>query len=728
MTRRERGSPAKLPFRASVAADCTLWIIDHCDIPESCATLGIDWDIVVAVGEKQRVRFGPFEVDLRSGELFRDDIRLKLQPQPIQVLSILLEHPGELVTRDELRKRLWPEDTFVDFEQGLNTAIKKLRQALCDEADTPHYIETLPRRGYRFVHNIVPETPQSTAAFSGAPQQPPVTSRRKRYWILAFALLVLLAAGGKVALRVISPPPISIVGTRRLTHTHLQKIMGTTYYCGIATDGNRVYFPEHRTRDEWVLSQVSTVGGEVTEVPTPLRPWNLCLSGISPSGSELLGRGPISFLFEKFWLVPLPAGPPRLATVPPGTDSVTWTPAGESYVYTQTSPCCSLNRSSTNGDNATRLFSSVNINWPHVSPDGRRVSWTRSTGEDWQRDIWEAGIDGINPHRIFPDTRQTYFGDWTADGKVFFYFRRNGTSTTLWGMRESVLPFGLARSAPSLIYAGPLELYAPVSSRNGKELYAIGADARGELSIYDARSRKFLPFLKGIPACMVTFSPDHQWVAYVSYPDGNLWKSRIDGSEKMQLTFPPMGVLSPRWSPDGRFIVFLDVYGSEFHSIYLVSSQGGQPRVLLSGPFNLEDPTWSADSRYIAYAGIWNSVHEIRVLDLNTMNSAKVSGSEGLFSPRWSPDGKFIAAMTTDARRELMIYSVDQQKWSSALEMPCGFDAWSHDSKHVYCISKGAIIKINLSTGTAEKVLEPGRCDVDRISLSQRERLVRPHS
>ena len=187
--------------------------------------------------------------------------------------------------------------------------------------------------------------------------------------------------------------------------------------------------------------------------------------------------------------------------------------------------------------------------------------------------------------------------------KFSFYFRRNGASTTLWGLRESSLPFGLGRSTPSLLYAGPLELYAPVSSRNGKELYVVGADARGELSFYDANSRKLVPFLNGISACMVTFSPDHQWVAYVSYPDGALWKSRIDGSEKMQLTFPPMGVVSPRWSPDGRFIVFLDVYGSEFHSIYLISSQGGQPRVLVSGPFSLHDPTWSADSRYIAYGG-----------------------------------------------------------------------------------------------------------------------------
>jgi DNA-binding winged helix-turn-helix (wHTH) protein len=107
------------------------------------------------VGEAQHIRFGPFEVDLHSRELFRDGIRLKLQPQPIQVLGILLQHPGELVTREELRKRLWPEDTFVDFEQGLNTAVKKLRVALFDETERPKYIEMLPKRGYRFIGEVL---------------------------------------------------------------------------------------------------------------------------------------------------------------------------------------------------------------------------------------------------------------------------------------------------------------------------------------------------------------------------------------------------------------------------------------------------------------------------------------------------------------------------------------------------------------------------------------------
>ena len=107
------------------------------------------------------LRFDLYALDLRAGELFKSGRKIKLQEQPFRILSMLLEHPGELVTREELRQRLWSEDTFVDFEHSLNTAIKKLRRALSDEADKPRFVETLPRRGYRFVGSLVDHPPPS---------------------------------------------------------------------------------------------------------------------------------------------------------------------------------------------------------------------------------------------------------------------------------------------------------------------------------------------------------------------------------------------------------------------------------------------------------------------------------------------------------------------------------------------------------------------------------------
>src|SRR5579884_3451165 len=111
--------------------------------------------------------FGAFEVDLRSRELRKTGIRIKLQDQPFQILAMLLARPGELVTREEIRKCLWPDETFVDFNHGLNNAVNRLREALCDSADSPRFIETLPKRGYRFIGTVsradLPDTPGSVA-------------------------------------------------------------------------------------------------------------------------------------------------------------------------------------------------------------------------------------------------------------------------------------------------------------------------------------------------------------------------------------------------------------------------------------------------------------------------------------------------------------------------------------------------------------------------------------
>jgi len=109
------------------------------------------------------VRFAHFEVDVRAGELRKHGRRVRLQEQPLRILSMLLEKPGEVITREELRLSLWPADTFVDFDHGLNSAVARLRESLCDSADTPRFVETIPRKGYRFVGEVEEVEPQSAA-------------------------------------------------------------------------------------------------------------------------------------------------------------------------------------------------------------------------------------------------------------------------------------------------------------------------------------------------------------------------------------------------------------------------------------------------------------------------------------------------------------------------------------------------------------------------------------
>ena len=299
----------------------------------------------------QRVCFGPFEVDRHSGELFKFGQKLKLQGQPVEVLSILLERPGELASREELCHRLWPEDTFVDFEHSLNTAIKKLRQALDDDPDAPRYIETLPKKGYRFIARVE-SVPKPTDPIAGAlndvnapPAELPTTElaspietplplkpRRWRNALSAAVVVILIAAALYEHFRPRTPV---VTGIHQLTRTGYRKAYGFGYLNGFLpqSDGTRVYFGE-RSGGRWNLAQVSTKGGEVSYLDTPLLQ-TPSVADISNDGSELLLEDAIpTSLDGLFSVFPIPAGPARklpgtfrLMEFLPGSNQVVYIPA-----------------------------------------------------------------------------------------------------------------------------------------------------------------------------------------------------------------------------------------------------------------------------------------------------------------------------------------------------------------------------------------------------------------
>jgi Tol biopolymer transport system component len=254
------------------------------------------------------------------------------------------------------------------------------------------------------------------------------------------------------------------------------------------------------------------------------------------------------------------------------------------------------------------------------------------------------------------------------------------------------------------------------SSNDGKQIFAIGDAQRGELSVFDPKSGLWGKYGNGLSAGFTDFSRDGQWIAYVTHPDGMLWRSRIDGSERMQLTFPPMGpILNPKWSPDGRFIAFMDVKGWD-DKIYLVSAGGGAPLLLLSGDFRPEDPTWSPDGRSIAYGSpLDGKPTEVRILNLDTKQSKTVPGSQGLRSPRWSPDGQYIAAHSAD-QSLLFLYSFQTGSWKP-LPSPkgpthLGWETWSHDSRHLYFMIGSNIYKVGIPEGSLELAANVGNIDI----------------
>ena len=265
----------------------------------------------------QTVRFGVFEADRQTDELRKNGLRVPLQGQPFQVLAILLERSSELVTREELRQKVWPEDTFVDFDQALNTAIAKIRTALGDDADNPRFVETLPRRGYRFIAPL--ETPSSPGLLSGVSKQRFERFRAKARWITVVAALFLLLSG--IGIWRFSPnrasaplPPIEVVP--------LAGLPGFESEPAFSPDGNHVAFALHTSNNSSIYTMA--VGGEKSLRLTSR--FGDCCPRWSPDGRQVA----FSRLSDKgydFYVIPAFGGiEHRLSSWPPEGHQVSTVP------------------------------------------------------------------------------------------------------------------------------------------------------------------------------------------------------------------------------------------------------------------------------------------------------------------------------------------------------------------------------------------------------------------
>jgi WD40 repeat protein len=231
-----------------------------------------------------------------------------------------------------------------------------------------------------------------------------------------------------------------------------------------------------------------------------------------------------------------------------------------------------------------------------------------------------------------------------------------------------------------------------VPSTDGDQVFVQTIQPRGELVRFDTKSREFRPFFPGaqsdIQASAVDFSRDGRWIAYVSYPDGNLWRSRPDGSERLQLTYPPLLANMPRWSPDGIRIAFMGQTPGKPWQVYLVGAEGGAVERLLPEERDQADPSWSPNGRSLAFGGQAvpeadaARVNAIRVLDLRTRQVTVLPGSQGLWSPRWSPAGH-IAAMSNDGNT-LFLFDAGARAWTEFVQMSLGYPQWSHGGESIF--------------------------------------------
>jgi Tol biopolymer transport system component len=382
----------------------------------------------------------------------------------------------------------------------------------------------------------------------------------------------------------------------------------------------------------------------------------------------------------------------------------TWSPDGRLVAYS--TPNGDINVINSDGTGAHKLASlggvALSISW---SPDGRTIRFFRG------RSIWEITSSGGKLHSLlvgWQPSRQKCCGDWSPDGKFFAFpswADRAGTSQ-IYAIDERRGLFRRPAKEPIQLTSGPIRWSAPIFSKDGKKIFATGSTIAGKLMRLDPKSNQFQPFLGGISADSVAFSKDGQFVAYVSYPDDILWRANRDGSDRVQLTGPPLLPNTPKWSPDGSQIVFTDDQGQ--HAC-IVPSRGGSPQRLLPDGNGLEsDPGWSPDGRKIIFAtGLAGSGESsIRILDLATHQITTLPGSDGKYSPHWSPDGQFIEADSLDVTTAY-IFNIQTQHWSK-LYKGMAWATWSGDSRSIYFLSAGgdrAILRIPITGGEARVVV-----------------------
>ena len=282
------------------------------------------------------------------------------------------------------------------------------------------------------------------------------------------------------------------------------------------------------------------------------------------------------------------------------------------------------------------------------------------------------------------------FANWTADGRYFVFsvFNLERFRAQIWAFREQKSFFGKPDPRPIELTTSAMNFWNPAPHPTGKQIFAIGGQVRGELFRYDLKSRRLEPFLSGISAEQVDISRDGKWATYVTFPERVLWRSRVDGTERMQLTTPPLRAALPRWSPDGTRIAFTGILGDELWKIYIVSAGGGTPEVAVESDSGEADPTWFPDRHSMVFASQFNMPHmRIASIDLRLRRVTTIPGSEGLYSSRLSPDGRFIVAMNYPGQSKLMLFDMGTQKWSQlfdAAHAPLGWPQWSGDSQFVY--------------------------------------------
>jgi Tol biopolymer transport system component len=501
-------------------------------------------------------------------------------------------------------------------------------------------------------------------------------------------LVGIVALAGPFSARVRGAAPTAaprVTSITQVTHDGFRKT-------NLLADGSELFVTELPVANR-VIAKVSLPDSGRSLVASPFS--NLQALDLSPDHSRLL-VAPIQAgsSDDEFWTLPVGSGSPQRIGDLAGRDA-SWSADGQHLVFTQGTV---LYVAGATGTQKHELYTAKgSIFAPHFSPDGQRIRFTVSDAAQNTTSIWEIGQDGSNPHALlgaWQYASSACCGNWTADGRYYIFqasLTLPNTSTNLsalWALPNSAPDtnddgLGIVRLTSGSISFGNASL-----ARSDKKMWAIGVQPVGEIVKYDVAGKKFIPVIPGVSATDLSFSPDGKWVTYVTVPEGSLWRSRADGTDRLQLTSVPGRSALPVWSPNGKQIAFVGMQPGQSWKLFLVPAAGGTPREVLAESGSQMDANWSTDGKRLMFGDFRQNGGGliIRILDLQTGKIEKVPGSEGLFSPRWSPDGRYIAALSPD-NTTLKRYDFKTQRWSNWLVESAGsvsYPVWSPDSKSIY--------------------------------------------
>lgn len=569
------------------------------------------------------VRFGVFELDLSTQEIRRNGLRVVVHPQPFEVLSRLLERPGEVVTRDELRRDLWADTVHVDSDHCLNTVVHELRELLNDSADSPRFIETVPKRGYRFVAPVS-YPPESVPAVSAnrvngeAPsavqaQSAVRTFRRSGMRFVGALGLVLVCTAASFLLRGRK--------TKKEVTFELSARAGSEVTPALSVDGQQAVFAWNEGEGEDFNLYTQAVHGN-TATRLTSSPSADFGPAYSPDGKQIAfyrRSGDRASLY----LIQAAGGPARrlagLETGPPGPvtamtggpadlplQSISWSPDGASLAFVdRPSLSAPFSVFAWSLESAQRMqltwppASCLGDGSPAFSPAGDKLAFVR-----WQDasagDIYVVSPSGGNPLQLTSDAKRIRGLTWTPDGRFIVFSSHRDSQPSLWrvpaagGAPERFSGVAGAAVYPAMARRDSTLVYMLWSTRRALLRIPIGA---GSESVTPARlagqvSENEEP----------RYSPDGRRVAFSSDRSGRheIWVADASGANPVQLTTLGERTGSPRWSPDGRQIAFDSRHNGNW-DIYVIDAAGGVPRRVAAHAAEDSRPSWSADGRWIYF-------------------------------------------------------------------------------------------------------------------------------